>query len=219
MRILERVAVPITADPNGIAAAQTLGGAAAVALNGVSVKANDGTAAYDIGRAVLDPPRRVVITSSGDDTGVDFTIVGTDRMGHRITEVLAGANAGAATSLNVFKTIISITSDGATDGDIEVGWGTEFITPWILLGQMRGHYHWLSRVFIGAGGTVNYDLEVASGNVMDLHGDRADDVKAVLSAQTGNVDSQNDAPYTAVRLRVNSADVNVTLRVIPSRSS
>lgn len=100
------------ADPDNIATAQALGGAGDVVLDGVAVV--DGV-------AVLDTQRRIGITSVGDDTGVIFTVYGTDGSGTVISEEVVGANAGLAQTLRDFKTVTRVSGDGATVGNITVG--------------------------------------------------------------------------------------------------
>ena len=84
---------------NGISLTQAPA-AAPLLLNGASVVK---------GVAVLDVPRRIIITSSGNDSGITFKITGTSRSemsGAVFSETVAGTNAGIAAS----------TQDIATDG-------------------------------------------------------------------------------------------------------
>ena len=71
----------------------------------------------------LDFPRRVIITpgSGNNDSGVKFTIVGTDWNGYPVTEVLAGGNNVAVQSLYDYATIASITPNGSTGANMTVG--------------------------------------------------------------------------------------------------
>jgi hypothetical protein len=64
---------------------------------------------------------KVTVTSAGDDSGIKFSITGTNALGGAQTETVTGVNAGTATSTGSFKTITAITVDGATDGNVEVG--------------------------------------------------------------------------------------------------
>jgi hypothetical protein len=67
---------------------------------------------------------KVSITSAGDDSGDTFTIVGTkvgDLTGSLTTEVVTGANAGVATSVNYYARINSITASGASAGNVSIG--------------------------------------------------------------------------------------------------
>ena len=97
---------------NGVAAFQKLNAAGPLTLNGSLVTG---------GVATFDVARRVGITSIGNDSALLFTIVGTDYYGRAQTEILAGANAATAQTAHDFKTVTSITSSGATAGNVEAG--------------------------------------------------------------------------------------------------
>lgn len=211
MRMLERVAVVIAADADGIAVAQQTAGAGALTLNGAGVSG---------GVATLSPPRRVRLHSAGNIAGVTFTITGTDRGGSAITDTVTGINNSTVATNKVFASVTGITVDGAVGSDVEVGWNGESVTGWIILGNMKGNFSWRLRVFFPAGGTVNYDIEGTSQNILrdQLAGDNPDDLQTLESAQTGNYTSENDVPIAAIRLKVNSSDQPVTMRVQPSRT-
>lgn len=108
------------------------------------------------GTAVNLQPRKIVLTSSGIDTGVNFTITGTDVNNAPQSEVLAGASATAATSVLVYKTVSSITASGATAGTLIVGTSAVSATAWVRLDEWA---------FNGIGvqsdvsGTVNYTIQ------------------------------------------------------------
>lgn len=97
---------------NGIAALQSLGAAGNLVLNGSLVSA---------GVATFDVARRVGITSVGNDSGLLWTITGTDRNGRAQTEVIQGANAGVAQSTLDFLKVSQIAGSGATAGNVIAG--------------------------------------------------------------------------------------------------
>lgn len=72
---------------------------------------------------VLDFARRIGITAQGNDSTVNFTIVGTDWNGSVATETLAGAasTGSIAQSLYDYSTITSITPSTTTSVGILVG--------------------------------------------------------------------------------------------------
>lgn len=117
----------VAAVTNGIAQAQALPGASGLnaVLNGSKVVA---------GVAVLDAPRRVVVTSAGDDSGITFTVTGTRGTWwaqQTITETFAGAN-GAAVSTQDFLTVTSFSSSAATASTIQVGTNGTGSGPWVV---------------------------------------------------------------------------------------
>lgn len=110
------------ASVNCIAAAQTLAAAGNVVLNGGSVVA---------GAAVLDTQRRVLITSDGDDSGINFTVYGASQSGQAIKETLAGANAGATATVSDFYNVGTVTASGAVANHVTIGTNGTGSTPWI----------------------------------------------------------------------------------------
>lgn len=94
-------------DTDYLSVAATLAGAGPVTLLVVA--------------AGLFAPQKVTITSVGNDSGLTFTITGTDQWGAVQTEDLAGANADTAVSTKYYTSVTSIVSDGATAADIECG--------------------------------------------------------------------------------------------------
>ena len=65
----------------------------------------------------------ITTASSGDRSGVNFTVVGKDMFGNALTEVIKGAGDGlTSTGTKVFKTVTSVTPDSTSgSGNIEVG--------------------------------------------------------------------------------------------------
>jgi len=129
-----------------------------IAASGAS--AGTVTVGYYDGLATMDMQRRIIITSSGDDTGITFTLTGTDGTGAVITEVLTGANAGAATSALSYKTLTSVLTSGAAAGTVTVGTNGMADSFWVRFDDFAGN----SQVAIqctpdGATGTVQQTLE------------------------------------------------------------
>src|SRR5580704_10734052 len=91
-----------TASANNVALSQSPG-AGAITLNGSTVSG---------GVATLDIQRRVIITSGGNDTGINFTVTGTNSAGFPISDTFAGANVGAAQSNLDFLTVTKIVQSG-----------------------------------------------------------------------------------------------------------
>lgn len=101
-------------------------------------------------------PRKIVLTSSGVDTGVNFTITGTDVNGNTQSEVLAGASAAAATSVLIYKAVTSITASGATAGTLIVGTSAVSASRWIRLDEWA--FNGIG-IQCDASGTVNYTVQ------------------------------------------------------------
>ena len=63
----------------------------------------------------------VTITSSGNDTGINFSVVGYDLDGQYQTETITGGNATQVVGAKVFKSISTITSSGNASGNLTIG--------------------------------------------------------------------------------------------------
>jgi len=70
---------------------------------------------------VLDNPRRIIITSTQTETGRTFAVIGTDWNGQTQSETISGVSATAVQSVYDYATIISITPNSNTAGNITVG--------------------------------------------------------------------------------------------------
>ena len=83
--------------------------------------AKDTFAQADLGSKTV---QKITLTSgSGDDnSGVTYTVVGTDHNGTSITEDLTGPAGGATvTSTKFYNTVTQITGNGAATTDISAG--------------------------------------------------------------------------------------------------
>jgi hypothetical protein len=112
------------ASANGIALSQSLAGNGALTLNGADASG---------GVATLDTQRRVLITSAGNDSGVTWTLIGTDETGNPIKDQFVGGNVAAVQSNFDFLTITSITGSAATASTVTVGTNTVGSSPWHLM--------------------------------------------------------------------------------------
>lgn len=111
------------AQPTGIALSQTLGAAGALTLNGALVSA---------GIATLSPARRVGITSAANDSGITWTITGTNGSTNLQSETIAGGSFGAAQSNFDYLTVTSIVGSGATAGAVTAGTTSVGSTRWLI---------------------------------------------------------------------------------------
>lgn len=95
-----------------IRTASSIAAAGAVTLNGSLVSG---------GIATLDQPRRVLFTSAGNDSGITFTVNGTDWNNQPVSEVVTGANATTVYTVYDFKTVTSVVASGASAGNVSIG--------------------------------------------------------------------------------------------------
>ena len=110
----------VAAKINAIYAGGGVDGIGTYASGTLGALAIDGLLAAS-GVVDLSTAQPITITSSADESLLNFTITGTDENGNPITEVIAGGNERTVSSSQFFKTITSVSSDGASNGKIQVG--------------------------------------------------------------------------------------------------
>jgi hypothetical protein len=158
-RLIQVSVGPLSAAvANNIALSQTPAGAGNLTLNGSLVTG---------GVAILDTPRRAIVTSAGNDSGVTFTAYGTDWSGQALQASVAGAPIGAADFGVSFATITRITTSAATAGAITVGTNGVADSRPIALDPF-GFGPVLVHVIIS--GTVNYTVRSSQDNPNGLFG-------------------------------------------------
>lgn len=113
------------ASPTAIALAQTVASGASMTLNGALASG---------GVAKLDTPRRVLLTSAGNDSAITFTVTGTARpeqSGVVQQETIAGGNIAAVATTQDFATVTSIVANGASAGTVSAGTNATGSGPWV----------------------------------------------------------------------------------------
>ncbi len=190
---------PVDADPNGICEAQTPSGAEALTLDGALVSG---------GAAALDYARRLAIVSDANDSGITFTVVGTDADGYALTEVITGPNATTVESTEYFKTVTSVTSSGAGAGNITVGTVDEIATQTIPI-KWRSPY--AAHIDVNVTGTINFTVQQTFDDVLRsglpprsaTQNSLWQSISA-LAAKTADTESTATIGATGLRLVVNS---------------
>ena len=104
----------------------------------------------------LDLPRRVIITSTGNDSGVSFLLNGLDWANTPIFETISGANIGVASSVMDYASLTSIVATGATDSTVTVGTSVIAASPWVRFDE---YALGATSVQFSVTGTANYTLQ------------------------------------------------------------
>ncbi len=131
---------------NNIALTQTPSGTAPLTLNGALVSG---------GVAVLDTPRRVLVTVNADEHTKTLAFIGTTFGGAAASETLTMPVSGTVQTVLDYKTIISATPSASFSGAITVGTNGVASSPWVML----DYWSW-PNVSLQAvvSGTVNYTV-------------------------------------------------------------
>ena len=167
-------------------------------------------------------PRKITLTSGGNDTGVNFTITGTDINGNTQSEVLAGASSAAATSVLVYKTVTSITTSAATASTLTVGTSAVSATPWVRLDEWSFNGIGLQ---CDAFGTVNYTVQSTyddpnspTSPVGPSSVDWVNSADTAAVGATGGIQTSFTYVPTYVRVLLNSGTGTVTTTIVQSSS-
>lgn len=116
----------------------------------------------------FDFPRNLQITSSGNESGVTYTVTGRDEYGVTVVENITGPNATTVQGNKAFKSITSVSASGASAGNVSLGPGNRLGFP----------------VFVpGAGSIVREILD----NAVATAGTLAAGATGTATATTGDV--------------------------------
>lgn len=204
------------AAATNIALSQTPG-AAALLINGAA--ASGGIATIDTAAANNTAiGRRVIVTSGGDDTGITWTVVGTNAGGAAITDTFAGVNNAAAASNIDFVTVASITPSGAVATTATAGTNGVGSSRWLTLNNALTPMSLAAAVELVAGAagyTVEYTFDdpnmLAPGVLFPLAFSSL--TPATLVAGSATKDGVFTAPIFAVRLTINSGTGSLRARL------
>mgnify|MGYP001052329358 CR=1 FL=1 len=141
----------VVLDADGITTSASLSGAGTLTINGTLAST---------GTVTLSSGRQVTITSAGNDTGVTFTVTGTDVNGAAQTEAITGASGAAATSTKYFKTITEIANSAASAGAVTAGINA-LAADVVFAGRMRLRAVWVKDS--ATAGTLEFRQESAAG--------------------------------------------------------
>lgn len=108
------------------------------------------------GTATTDVARRIIITSGGSDTGITFTLTGTDLDNNVQNEVITGAASAAASSVLSYKTVTSILTSGAAASTLIVGTNSTADSQWVRFSNFGAN----AQVAIQVNGAANSNWTV-----------------------------------------------------------
>jgi VCBS repeat-containing protein len=184
---------PLTPDPNGVFEDQTTVGAGNFTLDGAGVTDGVWTSSDDMAH-------QISFESAGDESDRTFTITGTNREGHALTEAVTGPNATTVESTNYFYTITQIATDGAVGNAVEAGPVDECVTHRYITDR-KG----VASIAIGltVTGTANVDVEFSLDDET-TQGELNWQDHSVLAAITADANSNVEYLPTCLRLKYNS---------------
>jgi len=136
--------------------------ASAAAVSTAAGVANNAALTLTASPYVTDFPRKITITSAGDDSGISFTVVGLNESGTAVTETVTGVDSGVATSANYYSSVTSITAVGDPAGNVSAGTANNVFAT-IFAGPMR--LQGLYAVNTAAAGTITFRDTSLTGSI------------------------------------------------------
>lgn len=192
-----------------ICASQTPGGAGNLIINGSLASGG----VVNLGSGTQ---RQVGITSAGNDSGVNFTITGTDANGQVVSETLAGPNANTVNSVNSYQTITQISVNGAAAAALTVDTlqqGADQPVPvdtYLNPGNVN--------VSVTLTGSVNYTVQYTLDDVQSMLPTQLNwfSAPAALVGASSNQAASISTPIRALRLVTNSGAGTAKMTVVQS---
>ena len=146
----------VAADDNGISASANPSNNADLTIGG----------ALHSGNTVTNAGGRIVeITSAGDDSGIDATVIGTDVNGDALSETIDCGNAAAVVTTAHFKTITGIQMIGNSAGNVIAGTTTGAAD---VISKATCRLHSMDIVSGGTAGVVNFHNGITDGVPGDI---------------------------------------------------
>lgn len=181
--------VPAAINTIGVCAGQAAAAAGNLSINGSLAVG---------GVATLDVTRAVFINAPGTETGVNFTIYGTDMYGETLIWQTAGPAAGeATTSAKTFATITRVAVDTATTSSVSVGTADVFGLPYNLTSAEDIVAIWYNGSLVTANtGLTAADTTTVSATTGDVRGKYAVQTAANGSRVLSVVQVVRDAETT-----------------------
>jgi len=208
------MAVPVTysfiaASTAYVCALQTLGAAGAMVINGSGWDGYDNPRRIRLTTGSPGFERTISLTSTGNISAVNFTIVGTDIRGAAKTEVIAGPNNNTVYTTGFFYSVTSVTASGAVGTNTSIGIGTTGRSQWTKVDYQ------LTPTAIGLGITVsNTDLTWTVVQTTQNVETAEPDANSIINNADTNLVSQTTSrqgnyvvPFGAFRLNIASSTV------------
>ena len=159
--------------------------------------------------------RTVTITSTDNQTGVDFTITGLDLYGNTVSEVLTGGDNTTVTSVEHYAVVTSITADDAVGTAITVGSGAGGTTRWFTPNREANPTS--ISLYLVIGGTINVTVQdtpndINGGDGLPTSGQIFSHPS--LAGETSSGSSNYAFPPGAIRLLVTSGSGTCEFTII-----
>jgi len=201
------------------------------ASNATSIAASQSPGAGTIAIAnttsgvTLDVQRRISIVSGGNDSGINFTVNGTNQSGAPISDTIAGGNATAVQTNQDFLTVTSIGHTGSVASTLTAGTNGVGSSQWQILNWFDTTPVLNIAVEIRTG-TANYTIEYTLDDPNILPGTGGLNASGlpyafpfpdpVLAGNSTTGHTSYQIPILAFRMTTNSGTGTLVCRAIQS---
>jgi hypothetical protein len=208
MRPIRYSYAPTALDVDAIGLLQQRVGAGALLINGANASG---------GVATLAQQQFPTLTSTGNLSGVNVTLTGTDENGRTISATRAGPNNNTVAFTTSFKTITGGATNGTIGTDMSIGVNGFGNGKAIPLDYMVSPANWALAVIVT--GTVTYTVQHTFDDVFSLSFVEAtatwfDHDSSALVAASMNQDGNYAFPPTATRIQITAGTGSVVYDII-----
>ncbi len=181
-----------------------------------------GVIALNTTTVILDTQRRVIITSGGNDTGINFTVFGTNQAGFPIQDTFAGTNGTAtpAQSNLDFLTVTNITHSGSVASTLTAGTNGVGSSMWQIINWNPTPIN-MQWVIEARTGTANFTLEYTldDPNILPMTGGLnaaglAFPLPVTITTGSATLGTNFTTPFVAWRLTTTSGTGTLVTRAL-----
>lgn len=192
-------------DPDGLFQDQTLGGAGDFTLNGAGVSGG-------VWASTDNLAHKFDFESAGNLSALTITITGTTHKKKAISETLTGPNNSTVTTSKYYKTVTSVSVDGAVGTNIEAGPSDEAIGPVYVLDFLGSAQTTLA---VNVGGVIDYTVQVAFDDPFETDNqDMTWTNHSVMRSRNETANSYIDSYARSARLKINSYSAGAIAQIV-----
>jgi hypothetical protein len=168
--------------------------------------ASTATTSFTLLTTVLDAQRRIVVSSSGDESSNTFTIIGTNQAGFSISQTIAGINIGSSFTDLDFKTVTSIRALNAAAATVKIGTNSTGSCLWQIMNwHVTPTNIEASGVVTSTSTAVTWRVEYTYDDPNNLPSGQAYPqpfIHPTLNGTTSSLDGPINDPVTGVRFTI-----------------
>jgi hypothetical protein len=196
---------------NAVSLLQTTAGAGHLKINGTLSNQNSNTPLNVV--TFPDYARTVSLTSTGNLSASNITIVGTDIYGNAVTQTISGPSNNTVYTTSLYHTVTSVSTDSALGTAMSVGSGTTGSSRWYKVNYNNNYF--TTTIAGETTATISYTVNQTLDNVDNSSVTPVSfAVDTTLTAATGNILFTSTKPVVAYQIVINSSSTNGAVNVV-----